>query len=298
MIELRGIRKVYQLGDEEVRALDGVDLTIRDREFVAIIGSSGSGKSTLMNIIGCLDTADEGSYFIDGQDVSDLSEHDQSIMRNRKIGFIFQQFNLLMKLTAYENVELPLIYQGVAASERRQRVIEALKKVGLESRMDHRPNQLSGGQQQRVAVARALVTKPSLILADEPTGNLDSRSTQDIMELLKELHAQGNTLIVITHDTDIAAQAPRRVQLFDGKVVSDTAGEMNAEAVAAAIAAAEQGSPVNAAEDKTHDGAPAAEETAAAASTEVRRAVSEMGDGNTDDTAAGDVKAKKAGEGE
>lgn len=221
MIELRDIKKIYQLGGEEVHALDGVSLVIEDREFVAVVGASGSGKSTLMNIIGCLDTPDEGAYFIDGQDVSDLSEHDQSIMRNRKIGFIFQQFNLLPKLTAYENVELPLIYQGVSSAERKERVTEALKRVGLENRMWHRPNQLSGGQQQRVAVARALVTRPALILADEPTGNLDSHSTGEIMELLKELHRAGNTLVLITHDDEIASEAPRRVRLFDGKVVAD-----------------------------------------------------------------------------
>lgn len=225
MIELHDIRKVYQLGDEAVHALDGVSLTIEDHEFVAIIGASGSGKSTLMNMIGCLDTPDEGSYKIDGQEVAELTEKEQSIMRNRKIGFIFQQFNLLPKLTAFENVELPLIYQGVSASERRERVTQALKKVGLENRLGHRPNQLSGGQQQRVAVARALVTRPSLILADEPTGNLDSHSTAEIMALLKELHAQGNTLVLITHDNEIARQAPRRVRLMDGRVVSDTKGD-------------------------------------------------------------------------
>lgn len=222
MIELHDIRKIYQLGEEEVRALDGVTLTIQDREYVAIIGASGSGKSTLMNIIGCLDTADDGSYRIDGQEVSDLTEKEQSILRNRKIGFIFQQFNLLPKLTAFENVELPLIYQGVPGAERRERVLEALEKVSLANRLHHRPNQLSGGQQQRVAVARALVTRPTLILADEPTGNLDSHSTNDIMKLLQELHRQGNTLVLITHDNEIAAQAPRRVRLLDGKVVSDS----------------------------------------------------------------------------
>ncbi len=225
MIELRNVKKIYQVGEEEVHALDGVSLVIQDREFLAVIGASGSGKSTLMNIIGCLDSADEGEYYLDGQDVSDLSEHDQSTLRNHKIGFIFQQFNLLPKLTAYENVELPLIYQGVSGSERKERVTEALENVGLGSRKDHRPNQLSGGQQQRVAVARALVTRPSLILADEPTGNLDSHSTADIMELLKKLHAQGNTLVLITHDPEIAEQAPRRVQLFDGRIISDTANQ-------------------------------------------------------------------------
>ena len=223
MIELNGIKKIYDLGEEKVYALNGVSLTIADHEFAAVIGASGSGKSTLMNIIGCLDTADEGTYYIDGTDVSDLSEHDQSIIRNRKIGFIFQQFNLLPKLTAFENVELPLIYQGVGARERKKRSIAALERVGLKDRMNHRPNQLSGGQQQRVAVARALVTNPSIILADEPTGNLDSRSTQEIMTLLRQLHAAGNTLVLITHDNEIAAQAPRRIRLFDGRVIEDTA---------------------------------------------------------------------------
>lgn len=222
MIILENIRKTYLMGDEEVHALDGVSLTIDEHEFVAIIGSSGSGKSTLMNIIGCLDTADEGDYFIDGQNVMDLSEKQLGKMRNLKIGFIFQQFNLIAKLDAYENVELPLIYQGMNARDRKARVLEALAKVGLSDRMHHRPNQLSGGQQQRVAVARALATKPSLILADEPTGNLDSKSSYDIMNLIRELHGQGNTIVLITHDTDIAKEAPRQVKLLDGKVVEDT----------------------------------------------------------------------------
>ncbi|MBP5168513.1 MAG: ABC transporter ATP-binding protein [Oscillospiraceae bacterium] len=223
MIELKNIYKIYQVGEEEVRALDGVTLTVQDHEFVAIEGSSGSGKSTLMNIVGCLDIADEGDYYIDGQNVMDLSEHSLAVMRNKKIGFIFQQFNLLPKLTAYENVELPLIYQGLPGRERKIRVEESLMKVGLENRMFHRPNQLSGGQQQRVAVARALATHPSLILADEPTGNLDSKSTRDIMDLIHELHRQGNTIMLITHDTAIAREAERQVQLMDGKIVSDTA---------------------------------------------------------------------------
>lgn len=172
MITLKNIRKTYLVGNEEVHALDGVSLEIEEHEFVAVIGSSGSGKSTLMNIIGCLDVADQGEYFIDGQNISELSEKQLGKMRNRKIGFIFQQFNLIAKLDAYENVELPLIYQGVGAKERKERVLEALEKVGLTERMHHRPNQLSGGQQQRVAVARALVTRPTLILADEPTGGV------------------------------------------------------------------------------------------------------------------------------
>lgn len=223
MIELKGVKKIYTLGDEEVHALDGVDLTVGDHEFVAVIGPSGSGKSTLMNIIGCLDTPDEGAYLIDGDDVTDLSERELAILRNRKIGFIFQQFNLLPKLTSYENVELPLIYQGLGTKERRERVTDALERVGLSGRLHHRPNQLSGGQQQRVAVARALATKPSLILADEPTGNLDSKSSREIMNLIRELHAAGNSIILITHDDAIAASAPRQVRIIDGKIVSDSA---------------------------------------------------------------------------
>jgi putative ABC transport system ATP-binding protein len=222
MIELENIKKIYSLGGEEVHALDGVSLHVSEHEFVAIVGASGSGKSTLMNIIGCLDTPDEGNYYIEGQDVTFLSERELATMRNRKIGFIFQQFNLLPKLTAYENVELPLIYQGLPAQERKTRVMDALEKVGLAERIHHRPNQLSGGQQQRVAVARALATHPSLILADEPTGNLDSRSSHDIMALIHELHVQGNTIILITHDDGIAAQAERQVRIMDGKIVSDS----------------------------------------------------------------------------
>ncbi|MCM1496669.1 MAG: ABC transporter ATP-binding protein [Bacteroides sp.] len=224
MIELEEIYKTYVLGGEEVHALDGVSLRIEDHEFVAIIGASGSGKSTLMNIVGCLDNADGGQYYIDGQNIMDMSEREIAMMRNRKIGFIFQQFNLIPKLDAYENVELPLIYQGVAARERKGRVQEALEKVGLAARIHHRPNQLSGGQQQRVAVARALVTRPTLILADEPTGNLDSKSSGDIMNLIQELHGQGNTIILITHDNQIAANAPRQVQLMDGRIIRDTKG--------------------------------------------------------------------------
>lgn len=222
MIVLKDLRKTYSLGGEDVHALDGISLTVRDHEFVAIVGASGSGKSTLMNMIGCLDVPDEGSYTIDGEDVLCMSERQLAILRNRKIGFIFQQFNLLPKMTAYENVELPLIYQGVGAKERESRVKEALSRVGLGDRMHHRPSQLSGGQQQRVAVARALATRPSLLLADEPTGNLDSKSTADIMNLLKELHTQGNTIILITHDDDVAAKASRQVRIMDGRIVSDS----------------------------------------------------------------------------
>ena len=218
MIELSDIQKRYELGGVVLMALDHVDLTVGDHEYVAIIGPSGSGKSTLMNIIGCLDTADGGTYKLDGLDITRYSQRQLAAIRGHKIGFIFQQFNLLQKLTAYENVELPLIYQGIGAAERRLRVGEALERVGLGSRMHHRPNQLSGGQQQRVAVARAVVTRPSLILADEPTGNLDSKTTVEIMDMLEELHAQGNAIVLITHNPEIAARAPRCVHIRDGRL--------------------------------------------------------------------------------
>ncbi|MDR3050217.1 MAG: ABC transporter ATP-binding protein [Oscillospiraceae bacterium] len=216
MIELENVCKRYQMGGEVVTALDHVTLAIADREYVAIIGPSGSGKSTLMNIIGCLDNADEGAYRLDGQDITRYTPRQLAAIRNRKVGFIFQQFNLLQKLTAYENVELPLIYQGLGSAERRARVSEALARVGLDDRMRHRPNQLSGGQQQRVAIARALVTQPSLILADEPTGNLDSKTSVEIMAMLDALHQAGNSIVVITHDQGVAERAPRRVRIHDG----------------------------------------------------------------------------------
>jgi putative ABC transport system ATP-binding protein len=218
LIELKQIVKRYKMGGEVINALDQVDLTIADHEFVAIIGPSGSGKSTLMNIVGCLDYPDEGEYLLDGEDVSEFSPRQLAVIRNKKIGFIFQQFNLLGKLSAYENVELPLIYQNISSQERKQRVTEALERVGLGDRMKHRPNQLSGGQQQRVAIARALSTHPSLILADEPTGNLDSKSGQDIMRMMHELHAQGNTIMLITHDNAISLEAQRRMAIRDGKI--------------------------------------------------------------------------------
>ncbi len=223
MIELRGVKKTYQMGGSAVHALDGVDLSVANGEFVAVIGPSGSGKSTLMNIIGCLDLADEGQYILNGQPIDDYTERQLGEIRNREIGFIFQQFNLLPKLTAYENVELPLIYQGLPLGERRTRVTEALEKVGLTERMTHRPTELSGGQQQRVAIARALSTKPTLILADEPTGNLDSKSGKEIMELLIGLNREGRGIILITHDPGVAAQAKRRVKMYDGKIVADSA---------------------------------------------------------------------------
>lgn len=222
MIRIEDMYKIYQVGDSEVRALDGVSLHIRPKEFVSIIGPSGSGKSTLMNMIGCLDTATSGKYFIDGVPIENLSENQLAAIRNKKIGFIFQVYNLLPKLTALENVELPLVYQGIHAKERREMAIEALKKVGMEKRMHHKPKELSGGQQQRVAIARALAPNPPLILADEPTGALDSKTGIQVMEMLKEIHADGNTVVLITHNTDIARQAQRVIRIADGKITSDT----------------------------------------------------------------------------
>ncbi len=218
MIIMRNISKVYSIGGELVHALDKASLSIREGEFVSIIGPSGSGKSTLMNIIGCLDTADSGEYILDGQSIKSYSERELARIRNKKIGFIFQSFNLLSKLTAEENVELPLIYQGVGYSERRKRVLEALERVELVQRKNHKPTELSGGQQQRVAVARALVTRPSLLLADEPTGNLDSKTSKEIIKLFHELNESGNTIVLITHDNDVAKQAKRSLHILDGKV--------------------------------------------------------------------------------
>jgi len=218
MIDLQDITKVYQIGDEKVYALDHVSMHIFPKEFVSVIGPSGSGKSTLMNIIGCLDTADAGVYRLDGIPIEDYGEKQLARVRNRKIGFIFQNFNLIPKLSAEENVELPLIYAGVRAGERAARVHEALEKVGLTHRAKHLPTELSGGQQQRVAIARALVTRPSLLLADEPTGNLDSRTSREIMDILHDLHEQGNTVVLITHDNDIARQAKRSVHILDGRL--------------------------------------------------------------------------------
>ena len=218
MIELCDVSKVYQIGEERVRALDHANLHVRPHEFVSVIGPSGSGKSTLMNIIGCLDTADDGVYRLDGVPIEDYTENELAKVRNNKIGFVFQNFNLIAKMSAEENVELPLIYQGVKRAERQERVMAALERVGLTNRAKHQPTELSGGQQQRVAIARALVTKPSLILADEPTGNLDSHTTEDIMEIFHTLHEQGNTIVLITHDNDIAKQAKRIVHILDGRL--------------------------------------------------------------------------------
>jgi putative ABC transport system ATP-binding protein len=224
MIELKDIRKTYQMGEAEVKALDGVNLSIKDGEFVAVIGPSGSGKSTLMNIIGCLDLADGGEYFLNGQLIGDYTERQLGEIRNREIGFIFQQFNLLPRLNAYDNVELPLIYQGLPLTERKKRVKDSLEKVGLSDRKTHKPSELSGGQQQRVAIARALSTHPALILADEPTGNLDSKSGKEIMNILLGLHAEGRGILLITHDPNIANMAKRRIHMLDGKVDYDSFG--------------------------------------------------------------------------
>ena len=229
MIELRNIKKTYQMGEAAVHALDGVSVDINAGEYVAVIGPSGSGKSTLMNVIGCLDLADEGEYKLNGQLIDDYTQRQLGEIRNKEIGFIFQQFNLLAKLTAYENVELPLIYQGLGMGERKRRVLESLEKVGLSDRMRHRPNELSGGQQQRVAIARALSTHPTLILADEPTGNLDSQSGHEIIQILEGLHNEGRSIVLITHDNDVAAKADRRLHMLDGRIDVDTAaGEANA----------------------------------------------------------------------
>ena len=222
LVEIKDVCKVYNPGENEVRALDHVSLTIDEQEFVAIIGHSGSGKSTLMNMLGCLDVPTSGEYWLHGQDVSALSDDELSDIRNREIGFIFQGFNLIPNLTALENVELPLIYRGVSKSVREELSVEALKKVGLEHRMDHKPSEMSGGQQQRVAIARAIAQAPPVILADEPTGNLDSNSTKEIMDILKGLHKEGRTVILITHDNEIAAQAKRVIEIKDGKVESDS----------------------------------------------------------------------------
>ncbi|MGD8377695.1 MAG: ABC transporter ATP-binding protein [Acidobacteriota bacterium] len=221
LIEVRDLKKIYEMGSEKVHALAGVSLDIEKGEFVSIMGPSGSGKSTLMNLLGCLDTASSGSYKLNGQETASLDDNQLAEIRNREIGFIFQTFNLLARTTALQNVELPLIYSGVPRSERQARAREALEKVKLGDRMDHQPNQLSGGQRQRVAVARALVTHPSILLADEPTGNLDSKTTEEMLALFEDLHRQGHTLIIVTHEDDIASRAPRAIRLRDGKIVYD-----------------------------------------------------------------------------
>jgi putative ABC transport system ATP-binding protein len=221
MIELQGIVKRYVLGDETVLALAGVDLFVGRNEYVALTGPSGSGKSTLMNIIGCLDSPSEGRYVLNGRDTSSLSEDELAAVRNREIGFVFQSFHLLPRQSALHNVMQPLVYRRMPPAERRERATEALRKVGLGDRLDHRPNQLSGGQRQRVAVARALVGEPSILLADEPTGNLDSRTSAEIMALFDALHAQGQTVVVVTHEPDIAAHCRRTIRVLDGRIVED-----------------------------------------------------------------------------
>ena len=225
LVEIQDFSKIYNPGENEVRALDHISLTIQKGEFVAIIGQSGSGKSTLMNMIGCLDVPTEGTYILNGQNVSKLSDNELSDIRNQEIGFIFQGFNLIANLTAQENVELPLIYRGVPKKERHELSVAALKKVGLAHRMDHRPSEMSGGQQQRVAIARAIAQAPPVILADEPTGNLDSASSMEILDILKQLHAENRTVILITHDNDIAKQAKRVIRIKDGKIERDYENE-------------------------------------------------------------------------
>ena len=221
MIELCRIEKLYLMGEEEVHALHGVDLSIARNEYVAIMGPSGSGKSTLMNIIGCLDTPTSGQYLLNGSDVSNMDANELAEVRNQQIGFVFQTFNLLYRATALSNVELPLIYAGLNRRIRRQRAEEAMTRVGLADRMKHRPAELSGGQRQRVAIARALINNPAILLADEPTGNLDSRTGEEIMALFAALHREGNTVILVTHEPDIAAHAHRVVRILDGKIASD-----------------------------------------------------------------------------
>jgi putative ABC transport system ATP-binding protein len=220
VIELRGVSRIYSMGRLEVAALRGVDLTVESGEFVSIVGPSGSGKSTLMNIIGCLDRATEGEYLLSGTPVADLGDDDLARYRSRTIGFVFQSFNLLPRTSALENVATPLLYQNVSRAERIARATAALERLGLGDRLDHVPTELSGGQQQRVAIARALVTEPALILADEPTGNLDSAAGADVMALLHDLHAAGRTVVLITHDHEVAEQAPRQVHVRDGRIAA------------------------------------------------------------------------------
>ena len=225
LIQVSDMCKIYNPGENEVRALDHVNLTINEGEFVAIIGQSGSGKSTLMNMLGCLDVPTSGDYWLNGTEVATMKDNDLSVVRNKEIGFIFQGFNLIPNLTALENVELPLIYRGLGKQKRRRIAVEALKKVGLGTRMKHKPSELSGGQQQRVAVARAIAAQPPIVLADEPTGNLDTKSTKEIMEILKGLHKGGRTVIIITHDDEIAQQVNRVVRIIDGRIENDYLNE-------------------------------------------------------------------------
>lgn len=222
LIEVKQIKRDFPLGESIIHVLKGIDLEIKKGEYVALMGPSGSGKSTLMNLLGCLDTPTSGNYILNGQDVSNLTDDELAEIRNKEIGFVFQTFNLLPRTTAIDNVALPMIYAGYSKEDRYKRAEEVLQQVGLSDRMDHHPNQLSGGQRQRVAVARALVNKPSIILADEPTGNLDSKTSVEIMNLFNEIHSQGNTVILVTHEEDIAENAHRIIRLRDGIIESDT----------------------------------------------------------------------------
>lgn len=221
MIKAKGIRKIYKNGKIEVEALKGVDLIVKKGEFVSIMGASGSGKSTMMNILGCLDTMTSGKYFLDGEDISKISGNKLSYIRNKKIGFVFQSFNLLPKLTAIQNVELPMIYGGIKPKERHEKALVAMKKVGLSERINHKPNEMSGGQRQRVAIARSLVNDPAIILADEPTGNLDSKSSVEIIEIFQKLNFDGATIVMVTHEPDIAAYTKRIIKFTDGIIISD-----------------------------------------------------------------------------
>ena len=221
LIEIADLARYYQMGDQRIAALDGVGFKVEQGEMVAIIGSSGSGKSTLLNILGCLDTPSKGQYRLAGRDVQDLTDDERAEVRNRRIGFVFQSFQLLHRATALKNVGLPLQYRGIAMRERNALAAKALARVGLDKRMDHKPYQLSGGQRQRTAIARALVTQPSLLLCDEPTGNLDAATTEEILKLFDELHREGNTILIVTHEPEIAARCPRAIKIFDGKIVSD-----------------------------------------------------------------------------
>ena len=236
ILRVENLERIFRVGSEDVHALRGISFTITEGEFVSIMGTSGSGKSTLLNILGCLDTPSAGDYIIDGVSIKSLSKNDLSTLRNRKIGFVFQNYNLLARTTAIENVELPLFYNSdVPAKERRDRAVAALKLVGLESRMEHMPNQLSGGQQQRVAIARALVNDPVILLADEATGNLDTRTSYEIMSLFQDLHSQGKTIAFVTHEPDIATSTTRKIKLRDGQIIEDA--PINTQSAAEALAA-------------------------------------------------------------
>ena len=238
LIEFRDVYKIYPMGDTEVRAIDGISMTVYPGEFLAIVGQSGSGKSTCMNIMGCLDVPTSGQYLLDGKDVSHMADDEQAEIRNKKLGFIFQQYNLIPKLTVRQNVELPLLYAGLSEREQAARALESLERVGLQDKANNYPNQLSGGQQQRVSIARALSGNPSIILADEPTGALDSKTGKEVLQFLKKLHREGNTIVLITHDNTIASQAERVIRIHDGKVIYD--GEADIAKFASVIHAGDE----------------------------------------------------------